>query len=404
VYNAIVWQDRRTAEICDQLRRQGVEDRVRESTGLLLDPYFSATKIHWILQHVEGALDAARQGRLAFGTVDTFLMWRLTGGRIHVTDVSNASRTMLFDIRTGEWDEELLRVLDIPPSLLPEVRPSSAIFAVTDESHFDGPISIAGVAGDQQAATFGQACFGAGSVKNTYGTGNFVLMNTGDQPRRSNHGLVTTIAWQIGDAVTYALEGSVFVTGAAVQWLRDELKLISRTEESEELARSVTSSGGVYLVPAFAGLGAPDWDPYARGTIVGLTRGSGRAHIVRAVIEAAAYQTCDLLDAMRRDTDLEIPVLRVDGGMARNDFLMQFQADMANARIERPLVTETTAQGAAFLAGLATGFWGDEQELSALRRIDRVFEPTMEADERTSLYRGWRRAVERSRDWERTRD
>jgi glycerol kinase len=399
VCNAIVWQDRRTADLCDRLKREGWEQAVRSRTGLVIDAYFSATKVSWILDTVEGARHRARNGDLLFGTIDTFLLWRLTGGKIHSTDYSNASRTMLFNIHTLQWDEDLLQELDIPRAMLPEVRPSSGMFGETDPRFFGAPIAIAGVAGDQQAATFGQACFQPGMVKNTYGTGNFMLMNTGDRPRESKHGLLTTIAWGVNGTVTYALEGSVFVTGAAVQWLRDELRLIGDAAETASLATSVPSTGGVYVVPAFAGLGAPYWDPYARGTIVGLTRGTGRAEIARAVLEAVAYQSRDVLEAMREDSGLEIRELRVDGGMQTNDFLMQFQTDITNTAVQRPVVQETTALGAASLAGLATGYWEGQEEVPRTWALDREFTPRMPEYERDALYRGWKRAVERSLGW-----
>jgi glycerol kinase len=399
VYNAIVWQDRRTAELCDRLKREGWEQEVRSRTGLVIDAYFSATKVRWLLDTVEGARHRARNGDLLFGTIDTFLLWRLTGGRVHMTDYSNAARTMLFNIHTLQWDDDLLKELDIPRAMLPEVRPSSGVYGETDRQIFGAPVPITGVAGDQQAATFGQACFRPGMVKNTYGTGNFMLMNTGDRPRESKHGLLTTIAWVIGGSVVYALEGSVFVTGAAVQWLRDELRIIGDAAETERLAASVSSTGGVYVVPAFAGLGAPYWDQYARGTILGLTRGTGRAEMARATLEAVAYLSRDVLEAMRDDSGLEIRELRVDGGMVANNFLMQFQADITNAAVQRPVVQETTALGAASLAGLAVGYWQSEEEFARSWAMDREFTPQMPEPEREALYRGWKRAVERSLGW-----
>jgi glycerol kinase len=398
-YNAIVWQDRRTAELCDRLKREGWEREVLARTGLVIDAYFSATKVNWILNNVEGARQKARNGDLLFGTVDSFLIWRLTGGKVHVTDYSNAARTMLFNIHTLRWDEDLLTELDIPASMLPEVRSSSEVFGETDGQTFGDPVRIAGDAGDQQAATFGQACFEPGMVKNTYGTGNFMLMNTGDRPRESKHGLLTTIAWGIDGKVVYALEGSIFVTGATVQWLRDELQIIGNAAETEALAASVPTTGGVYLVPAFAGLGTPYWDQYARGTIVGLTRGTGRAEIARAALESVAYQTRDVLEAMRRDSGLEIRELRVDGGMVKNDFLMQFQANIANTSAQRPVVQETTALGAAYLAGLAVGYWRSQEEIARNWAMDREFTSRMSEEEREGLYRGWKRAVERSLGW-----
>ncbi len=399
VYNAIVWQDRRTAEYCDELKRAGWEDRVRSKTGLVIDAYFSATKVRWILNNVDGVREKAERGDVLFGTVDSFLIWRLTGGKVHVTDYSNAARTMLFNIHDLTWDEDLMKELGVPRAMLPEVKPSSAVYGETDADIFGGPIKIAGDAGDQQAATFGQACYTAGMVKNTYGTGNFMLMNTGEQPRESKAGLLTTIAWGIGDKVVYALEGSIFITGAAVQWLRDELKVISAASDTEELARQAPDTGGVYLVPAFAGLGAPYWDPYARGTIVGLTRGTGLPQIARATLASVAYQSRDVLEAMRSDSGLEIADIRVDGGMVVNDVLMQFQADITNTRVQRPVVSETTALGAAYLAGLAVGFWQSQDEIEQKWAMDKEFVPEMEEGEREKLYSGWKRAVERSKGW-----
>jgi glycerol kinase len=397
--NAIVWQDRRTAAECDRLRVGGWEATIRAKTGLVIDPYFSATKLKWLLDQEPGRRERAARGELLFGTVDTFLLYRLSGGRLHLTDVSNASRTILFNIQPLAWDDEILAALDIPRAMLPEVRPSSGLFGVTDPEIFGTALPIGGVAGDQQAATFGEACFTPGMAKQTYGTGSFLLMNIGAEPVKSTSGLLTTIAWQLGSDVTYALEGAVFVTGAAVKWLRDGLGIIDHAEESEALARSVDSTGGVYVVPAFAGLGAPYWDPYARGTIVGLTRGSGRAEIVRATLEAVAYQTRDVLDVMQRETDMKLSALRVDGGMVVNDFLMQFQADLLGTPVERPEVSETTALGAAYLAGLATGFWRDQAEIARNWRRQRRFEPAMPASRRDTLYRDWLRAVERARGW-----
>ena len=399
VYNAIVWQDRRTAEYCDQLKREGWEQRVREKTGLVIDAYFSATKVRWILNNVDGAREKAQRGELLFGTVDSFLIWRLTGGKVHVTDYSNAARTMLFNIHKLQWDDDLLKELGVPRAMLPEARPSSEVYGETDPSIFNGAIKIAGDAGDQQAATFGQACFKPGMVKNTYGTGNFMLMNTGKDPRESNTGLLTTVAWGLNNEVVYALEGSIFITGAAVQWLRDELKIIGNAAETEQLATSVEDTGGVYVVPAFVGLGAPYWDQYARGTIVGLTRGSGRAQIARATLESVAYQSRDVLQAMRSDSGLEIADIRVDGGMVANDFLMQFQADITDTKVERPVVAETTALGAAYLAGLATGYWQSQDEIEQKWAMDRAFEPRMDQEKRESLYRNWKRAVERAEKW-----
>jgi glycerol kinase len=399
IANALVWQDRRTAAECDRLRASGWEATIRSKTGLVIDPYFSATKLKWLLDQEPERRARAARGELLFGTVDTFLLYHLSGGRLHLTDVSNASRTMLFNIHSLDWDDEILAEFDIPRAMLPEVRPSSGLFGSTDPDIFGTALPVGGVAGDQQAATFGEACFTSGMAKQTYGTGSFLLMNTGSEPARSTSGLLTTIAWQLGSAVTYALEGSIFVTGAAVQWLRDELQLIDDAAESEALARSVDSTRGVYVVPAFAGLGAPYWDPYARGAIVGLTRGSGRAEIVRAVLESVAYQTRDVLDIMQRETGMSLSALRVDGGMVVNDFLMQFQADILGTPVERPAVTETTALGAAYLAGLATGFWRDQEEIAHNWQLERRFEPTMPAARRESLYRDWTRAVARTRGW-----
>ena len=400
VCNAIVWQCRRTAGFCDELKRRGLEPYIREHTGLVLDAYFSGTKIRWILDHVAGARARAEKGELLFGNVDTWLMWNLTRGAVHVTDYSNASRTMLFNIRTLQWDETLLKELGIPASMLPEVRPSSGVYGHTDPQLFGAAIPIAGDAGDQQAALFGQACFDEGMAKNTYGTGCFMLMHTGSKPVPSRNGLLTTIAWGCDGRVDYALEGSIFVAGAAVQWLRDELKLIDSAAQSEELANAVPDSNGVYVVPAFVGLGAPYWDMYARGAIVGLTRGANRNHIVRATLESIALQTKDVLQAMEDDSGLPLKALKVDGGAVVNNFLMHFQADMLGVPVDRPVVTETTAMGAAFLAGLAVGFWKDKAEIAAIWDIDRSFKPAMTAEARDRKYKGWKQAVERSRDWE----
>ncbi|MCG0239918.1 MAG: glycerol kinase GlpK [Firmicutes bacterium] len=396
---AIVWQCRRTADLCDALKAAGWEETVRARTGLVIDPYFSGTKVRWVLDHVPEARDLVRRGRLLFGTVDTWLIWRLTGGRVHATDYSNASRTMLFNIRDLTWDPEILAGLEIPGTILPEVRPSSYLYGETDPDLFGAPIPIAGCAGDQQAALFGQACFRAGEAKVTYGTGAFVLMNTGERAVPSRAGLLTTVAWGLGGQVTYALEGSVFIAGAAVQWLRDELQIIRTAAETEELARSVPDNGGVYFVPAFVGLGAPIWDPYARGTVVGLTRGTSRAHLARAVLEAIGYQVRDVLEAMQRETGLPLPVLKVDGGAAANGFLAQFQADILGVPVERPATVETTALGAVYLAGLAVGLWQDVEELRRQWRCDRRFEPAMAEEPRSRLYGQWRRAVERARRW-----
>ena len=401
IHNAIVWQCRRTAAICDDLKARGLEDYIRENTGLVIDAYFSATKVKWILDHVKGARERARNGELLFGTVDTWLIWNLTRGEVHVTDYSNASRTMLFNIGTLLWDQRILDELDIPACMLPEVKPSSCLYGYTDAHTFGGAmIPIAGDAGDQQAALFGHACFTDGMVKNTYGTGCFLLMNTGEKRVPSRRGLLTTIAWGIGDTVEYALEGSIFVAGASVQWLRDELKLVDNAAQSEELASAVPDTNGVYVVPAFVGLGAPYWDMYARGTIVGLTRGANRNHIVRATLESIAYQTRDVLQAMEDDSGILLKVLKVDGGAVANNFLMQSQSDILGVPVERPCVTESTAIGAAFLAGLAVGFWKNKAEIEAIRCVDRNFIPGMPAEAREKAYRGWKRAVERSRAWE----
>ena len=399
VMHAIVWQCRRTAEYCDALKAQGVTEMIRKKTGLELDAYFSASKIHWILENVPGAREKAERGDLLFGTVDCWLIWKLTQGNCHVTDVSNASRTMLFNIHTMTWDDDLLKLFDIPKAMLPTVCPSSSVYGETELAFFGVPIPIAGVAGDQQAALFGQTCFSAGDVKNTYGTGCFMLMNTGDTPVLSQHGLVTTVAWKIGDKISYALEGSIFVAGAAVQWLRDELRVLDTAPQSEELATAVPDTNGCYVVPAFTGLGAPFWDPYARGTIVGLTRGVNRNHLVRATLESMAYQSLDVLNAMQEDAGLDFTALRVDGGAARNNFLMQFQSDMMQRPVYRPASIETTARGAAFLAGLAVGFWPDYEALYALQADDACFTPLMSVEKRDTLQRGWHRAVRCAMGW-----
>jgi glycerol kinase len=400
IYNAIVWQCRRTAPLCEQLKAEGFDAVIAARTGLVTDAYFSGTKVAWLLDNVPGARGRAERGELAFGTVDSFLIWRLTGGRVHAMDVSNASRTLLYDIRAGVWADDILARLNIPRAILPTVMSSSAIYGETDAALFGQPVPIAGVAGDQQAATFGQLCFDAGTAKNTYGTGCFMLMNTGADAVTSRHNLLTTVAWKLGDAPTqYALEGSVFIAGAAIQWLRDEMKLIASAGESEALAASLSDNGGVYLVPAFVGLGAPYWDAYARGTIVGLTRGTGRAHVVRAALESVAYQTRDVVEAMRADSGIDLAALRVDGGMVANDFLMQFQADILGTVVQRPAITETTALGAAYLAGLGVGVWESPLALRQGGKIAREFAPRMGADERESLYGRWRAAVERARAW-----
>jgi glycerol kinase len=399
VYNAIVWQCRRTASICEDLRARGLADYIKETTGLVLDAYFSGTKIKWILDNVPDARRKAEAGRLVFGTVDTWLLWRLSGGRIFATDYTNASRTMLFDIEGLKWDQRILDELGIPTSMLPEVFPSSHIYGPAAASLFDGcEIPIAGIAGDQQAALFGQVCYKEGAAKNTYGTGCFLIMNTKER-RGSENGLLTTIAWGIDGTVDYALEGSIFVGGAAVQWLRDELGMIRNAAETEAIAEALPDNGGVYVVPAFAGLGAPYWDMYARGTIVGLTRGSGRDEIVRAVLESIAYQTRDVIRAIEDDSGIPLHDLKVDGGAVGNDFLMQFQADILGVRVTRPEVTETTALGAAFLAGLAVGFWESRSEIEGKWAAERIFSPSMSSRQRERLYRGWERAVERARSW-----
>jgi glycerol kinase len=399
VCHAIVWQDRRTAPMCDDMKARGLEDMIREKTGLVIDAYFSATKWKWILEHIPGAGEKARKGDLAFGTVDSWLVWNLTGGRVHVTDVTNASRTMLFNIHQLEWDQELLDLFGIPRSVLPEVRPSSEVYGSTKEGMFSVQIPIAGIAGDQQAATFGQMCLDPGSVKNTYGTGCFILCNTGERPVRSGNNLVTTVAWQIQGKTVYALEGSIFIAGAVVQWLRDELGLIRSSGEIEELAGSVADSGGVYVVPAFTGLGAPFWDPYARGMIAGLSRGSNRAHIARAALESIAFQTHEVVRAMELDAGIAIRELKVDGGAAVNDLLMQFQADLLDIPVIRPRITETTALGAAYLAGLATGFWSGIGDISAQWAAEKVFQGSLSESDKTSRLQGWSKAVARSRNW-----
>lgn len=401
IYNAIVWQCRRTAAICDELKKKGLEDYIRNNTGLVVDAYFSGTKIKWILDNVEGAREKAENGELLFGNVDTWLIWNLTRGKVHVTDYSNASRTMIYNIKELKWDKKLLRELDIPASMLPEVRQSSEIYGVTDPHTFGGAeIPIAGIAGDQQAALFGQACFEPGMAKNTYGTGCFMLMNTGGEMITSKNGLLTTIAWGVDGKVEYALEGSIFVAGAIVQWLRDELRLITDASDSEYFANKVEDNNGVYIVPAFVGLGAPYWDMYARGTMVGLTRGSNREHIIRAALESIAYQTRDVLEAMQEDSGIELQTLKVDGGAVANNFLMQFQSDILGAPVYRPNIVETTAVGAAYLAGLAVGFWKSKDDIISRWSIDRIFEPEMEEGTKEQLYEGWKKAVTRSLEWE----
>jgi len=401
VYNAIVWQCRRTADFCDNLKKEGYTEFIRERTGLKPDAYFSATKIHWILEHVEGVKEKAAQGKLLFGTIDTWLIWNLTGRKVHVTDYSNASRTMLFNINTLEWDEALVDLMDIPACMLPKVIPSSFVCGYTDSSLFGGEIPIGGSAGDQQAALFGQACFSKGEAKNTYGTGCFLLMNTGEVPVSSQNGLITTIAWGIDNTITYALEGSIFIAGAAIQWLRDEMGLISTAEQSERCARKVPDTNGVYVVPAFVGLGAPYWDSYARGTIVGITRGAGRDHIIRATLESIAYQTYDVLSAMAEDSGVTLNSLKVDGGACANDFLMQFQADVIQTEVKRPVCIETTALGAAYLAGLAVGYWTGLDDIKSNWQISGSFYPQITMHHSQELLEGWHRAVKSSMGWER---
>ncbi|MBU3143336.1 glycerol kinase GlpK [Clostridium sp. CF012] len=396
VYNAIVWQCRRTAETCDELTEKGFDKVIRAKTGLILDAYFSGTKIKWILDNVEGAREKAEAGNLLFGNIDTWLIWNLTKGKTYVTDYSNASRTLLFNIHKLTWDEEILETLNIPKSMLPEVKPSSCVYGHTDASLFGGEIPIAGAAGDQQAALFGQTCYAPGTAKNTYGTGCFMLMNTGDKAIESSQGLLTTIAWGIDGKVEYALEGSVFIAGAAIQWLRDELRMIDNAADCEEYANAVEDTNGVYVVPAFVGLGAPYWDPYARGTIVGLTRGAKKEHLIRATLEALAYQTHDVLKAMQEDSGITLTELKVDGGACSNNFLMQFQSDILNVQVDRPVVTETTALGAAYLAGLAVGYWKSRDEVSKHWAISRSFKPSMTEKKRKELLHGWHIAVRRS--------
>ena len=399
VHHAIVWQCRRTAGYCDTLRAEGWTDKIREKTGLVIDPYFSGTKIRWILENVPGAREQAEAGELLFGTVETWLIWKLTGGRVHVTDYSNASRTMLFNINTLQWDEEILAKLEIPASMLPKVMPSSAVYGETAAEFFGAPVVLSGAAGDQQAALFGQACFTPGESKCTYGTGAFLLMNTGDQPIRSENGLVTTIAWGLGDQVTYALEGSIFVAGAAIQWLRDELRFIESAADSEYMARKVPDTNGCYVVPAFTGLGAPYWDAYARGAVLGLTRGTNKNHIIRATLDSIAYQTNDVLTAMEADAKLDLGALKVDGGAAANNYLVQTQADISGTQVLRPRCVETTAMGAAYLAGLAVGYWKDLNEIRANWAVDREFSPAITAEARDTKINGWKKAVACTRGW-----
>lgn len=395
IYNAIVWQSRQTVEICDELKEKGYSEMVREKTGLLIDAYFSGTKVKWILDNVEGAREKAENGDLLFGTIDTWLVWKLSGGKAHVTDYSNASRTLMFNIHDLQWDDELLDMLTVPKSMLPEVRPSSEIYGETIDYHFFGQnIPIAGVAGDQQAALFGQACFGEGMAKNTYGTGCFMLMNTGEKAVASEHGLLTTIAWGIDGKVNYALEGSIFVAGSAIQWLRDGMRMFKDASESEVYASRVASTEGVYVVPAFVGLGTPYWDSEVRGAMFGVTRGTTKEHFIRATLESLAYQTKDVLCAMEADSGIELKTLRVDGGAVKNNFLMKFQSDILAVPVERPVINETTALGAAYLAGLAVGYWKNQDEIKEQWHMDKRFEPTMEAETSEELYAGWKKAIE----------
>ena len=399
VYNAIVWQDRRTAGYCDELKEKGLEDKFSIKTGLVIDSYFSGTKIKWILDHVEGARERAKQGELAFGTIDTWLIWKLSSGKLHITDVSNASRTLIYNIHELEWDKDLLEIMDIPREILPEVKPSSEIYGSTSSGLFGTEIPISGIAGDQQAALFGQMCIEEGMVKNTYGTGCFVMMNTGEKPISSKHKLLGTIAWQIGKQVTYAIEGSIFIGGALVQWLRDELGIIQSSSEIEELAGKVENSGGVAFVQGFVGLGAPHWDQFATGAIIGLSRGTGKAHIARAALEAIAFRSMEVIETMVDDSGIELHELRVDGGAAVNDLLMQIQASAINTKVLRPRITETTALGAAYLAGLSTGFWGSMDEIKKQWQIDKEFFPSENKQESQNTIKAWKRAVERSKNW-----
>ncbi len=399
IYNAIVWQCRRTADFCKSLTEGGYEEMIKKKTGLLVDPYFSATKLHWILENIDGAREKAKRGELCFGTIDSWLIWNLTGGKVHATDYSNAARTMLFNIHTLEWDEELLTLFNIPMSMMPEVKTSSGLFGYTDAGVLGAELPIAGVAGDQQAALFGQCCFDAGDIKNTYGTGAFLLMNTGDKPYMTTNGLITTIGWGIGEKVTYALEGSVFTCGAAVQWLRDGLRIIESAADSEYYASKVKDSGGVMIVPAFQGLGAPWWDPYARGIIIGITRATTKYHLIRATLESLAYQVVDVVDLMQRSTDIKVKKLKVDGGAAANNLMLDFQANILGVTLERPECIETTALGAAYLCGLALGVYGSMEEIKANNAIEKTIVPTESDEWRESHIRCWRRAVERSLGW-----
>ncbi|WP_432368495.1 glycerol kinase GlpK [Staphylococcus chromogenes] len=395
IYNAIVWQSRQTQAICEQLKKDGHEATFRNKTGLLLDPYFSGTKVKWILDHVDGAREKAEKGEILFGTIDSWLVWKLSGGRTHITDYSNASRTLMYNIHDLKWDDELLEILDVPKAMLPEVKPSSEVYCETIDYHFFGQkVPIAGVAGDQQAALFGQACFEKGDIKNTYGTGGFMLMNTGEEAVASENGLLTTIAYGLDGKVNYALEGSIFVSGSAIQWLRDGLRMINSAPQSEDYAKRVDSTEGVYVVPAFVGLGTPYWDSEARGAIFGLTRGTEKEHLIRATLESLCYQTRDVIEAMAQDSGIEVNGLRVDGGAVKNNFLMQFQADLVNVSVERPEISETTALGAAYLAGIATGFWKNKDEVSNNWKLEKSFEPKMDEKEANKLYKGWQKAVE----------
>ena len=399
VHHAIVWQCRRTAEYCDSLKDKGLVDKIREKTGLVIDAYFSGTKIRWILENVPGARQRAEAGELLFGTVETWLIWKLTKGKVHVTDYSNASRTMLFNINTLQWDDEILAELNIPKCMLPEAKPSSCVYGEADPSLFGGPIKIGGAAGDQQAALFGQTCYKAGEAKNTYGTGCFLLMNTGEKPIFSKNGLVTTIAWGLDGKVNYALEGSVFVAGASIQWLRDQLRVVDTAPDSEYMATRVKDTAGCYVVPAFTGLGAPYWDQYARGVIVGLTRGCNKYHIVRATVESLAYQVNDVLQAMKADSGIDLAALNVDGGASANNFLMQTQADISGCPVNRPSCVETTAMGAAYLAGIAVGYWKDKEDVIANTSLDHTFTPAISAEERETRIKGWKKAVKCSFGW-----
>lgn len=399
IYNAIVWQCRRTAEYCDTLKDKGLTEVFRKKTGLLIDAYFSGTKLRWILENVEGAREKAEEGRLLFGTIETWLIWKMTGGKVHVTDYTNASRTMMFNINTLEWDDEILQELNIPKNMLPMPRPCSEVYGVTEPSIFGAPVRISGAAGDQQAALFGQTCFKTGEAKNTYGTGCFLLLNTGEKPVYSENGLLTTIAWGLDGKVNYALEGSIFVCGAAIQWLRDEIEILEHSPQSEAMAMQVPDSNGVFVVPAFVGLGAPYWDPYARGAVMGLTRGANKYHLVRATLESLAYQTRDLIEVMVKDTGEELVALKVDGGACANNFLMQFQSDVLDKKVLRPVCIETTSLGAAYLAGLAVGYWNSTDDILENWQIDRTFEPDMEDEKRKELLGGWKKAVNCTLGW-----